>query len=47
MAPQFPLPLDLAPMEARLVDELPEDPGWQFEPNGTGSAASRSAPEMR
>ena len=28
----FPLPLDLPPMEARLVDELPEEPGWQFEP---------------
>ena len=33
---QFPLPLDLPPMEARLVDELPEEPGWQFEPKWDG-----------
>ena len=32
----FPLPLDLPPMEARLVDELPEEPGWQFEPKWDG-----------
>jgi ATP-dependent DNA ligase len=32
----FPLPLDLAPMEARLVDELAEEPGWQFEPKWDG-----------
>src|SRR5438045_9503516 len=33
---EFPLPLDLPPMEARLVDDLPEDPGWQFEPKWDG-----------
>ncbi len=32
----FPLPLDLPPMEARLVDELPEEPGSQFEPKWDG-----------
>jgi ATP-dependent DNA ligase len=32
----FPLPLGLPPMEARLVDELPEEPGWQFEPKWDG-----------
>jgi ATP-dependent DNA ligase len=32
----FPLPLDLPPMEARLVDELPEEAGWQFEPKWDG-----------
>jgi ATP-dependent DNA ligase len=32
----FPLPLDLPPMEARLVDELPAEPGWQFEPKWDG-----------
>ena len=32
----FPLPLDLPPMEARLVDKLPEGPGWQFEPKWDG-----------
>jgi ATP-dependent DNA ligase len=32
----FPLPSDLPPMEARLVDDLPEGPGWQFEPKWDG-----------
>lgn len=32
----LPVPLDLSPMEARLVDELPRDPGWQFEPKWDG-----------
>lgn len=32
----FPLPLDLLPMEARLVDDLPVGPGWQFEPKWDG-----------
>jgi len=27
---EFPLPLDLPPMEARLVEDLPEGPSWQF-----------------
>ncbi|MGH6735644.1 MAG: ATP-dependent DNA ligase [Methyloceanibacter sp.] len=30
------LPLDLEPMEAKLVTELPEDPGWQYEPKWDG-----------
>jgi ATP-dependent DNA ligase len=29
-------PLDLPPMEARLVDDLPAEPGWQFEPKWDG-----------
>jgi ATP-dependent DNA ligase len=32
----FPLPLDTAPMEARLVAALPDGPGWQFEPKWVG-----------
>lgn len=32
----FPLPLDLAPMEAKLVEALPEGPGWRFEPKWDG-----------
>jgi len=35
----FALPVDLPPMEAHLVEELPEEPGWQFEPKWDGSAA--------
>ena len=30
------VPSDLAPMEARLVDALPRDGGWQFEPKWDG-----------
>jgi ATP-dependent DNA ligase len=30
------VPRDIAPMEARLVDALPTDPGWQFEPKWDG-----------
>jgi ATP-dependent DNA ligase len=30
------IPLDLKPMEAKLVNELPRDPGWQFEPKWDG-----------
>ncbi len=30
------IPLTLAPMEARLVDDLPKDRGWQFEPKWDG-----------
>ena len=33
---EFLLPLDLPPMEARLAEDLPEDPGWQFEPKWDG-----------
>jgi len=32
----LPVPLDLEPMEARLVEDLPEDEGWQFEPKWDG-----------
>jgi ATP-dependent DNA ligase len=32
----FPLSLDTAPMEARLVEHLPEESGWQFEPKWDG-----------
>ena len=35
-APGFLLPLDMPPMEARLVDDLPEESGWQFEPKWDG-----------
>ncbi|MGE5565867.1 MAG: ATP-dependent DNA ligase [Parcubacteria group bacterium] len=34
--PTFPLPLDTAPMEAKLVEALPDEPGWQFEPKWDG-----------
>jgi ATP-dependent DNA ligase len=30
------IPLDLSPMEAKLVTELPTDSGWQFEPKWDG-----------
>jgi ATP-dependent DNA ligase len=30
------VPLDLEPMEAKLVGELPHDGGWQFEPKWDG-----------
>src|ERR1700736_1059447 len=33
---EFPLPVDLPPMEAQLVEELPEEPGWQYEPKWDG-----------
>jgi ATP-dependent DNA ligase len=32
----FALPLSTAPMEARLVEALPDDEGWQFEPKWDG-----------
>jgi ATP-dependent DNA ligase len=32
----LPLPLDFAPMEAKLVADLPADPGWRFEPKWDG-----------
>lgn len=32
----LPVPLDTAPMEARLVDALPDEPGWRFEPKWDG-----------
>jgi len=33
---RMPLPLTTQPMEARLVDSLPADGGWQFEPKWDG-----------
>src|SRR5688572_5934182 len=32
----FPLPTDLAPMEATSVDEIPEGDVWQYEPKWDG-----------
>jgi ATP-dependent DNA ligase len=32
----LPVPLDLATMEAKLVDEIPREPGWRFEPKWDG-----------
>ena len=33
----FALPLDIRPMEAKLLEGLPDDPGlWQFEPKWDG-----------
>jgi ATP-dependent DNA ligase len=32
----LPLPLDYPPMEAKLVDALPEGPQWQYEPKWDG-----------
>lgn len=32
----LPVPLDLPPMEAKLVELVPEDPGWWFEPKWDG-----------
>jgi ATP-dependent DNA ligase len=32
----LPVPLDLSPMEAKLVDEVPREPGWWFEPKWDG-----------
>src|SRR5437660_12840752 len=32
----LPLPKPFAPMEARLVNEMPEGDGWQYEPKWDG-----------
>ncbi|CAN7412267.1 ATP-dependent DNA ligase [Phenylobacterium sp. LjRoot225] len=32
----LPVPLDLSAMEAKLVDEIPQEPGWRFEPKWDG-----------
>src|SRR3954465_7066734 len=32
----LPVPLNTPPMEAKLVGELPQGPGWQFEPKWDG-----------
>src|SRR5438067_11649151 len=34
--PGLPLPLDFAPMEAKLTRTLPADGGWRFEPKWDG-----------
>jgi ATP-dependent DNA ligase len=36
MLSDLPVPLDLAPMEAKLVEEIPREPGWRFEPKWDG-----------
>ena len=36
MLSDLPVPLDLAPMETKLVDEVPRDAGWRFEPKWDG-----------
>ena len=36
MLNDLPVPLDLSPMEAKLVDNVPADPGWRFEPKWDG-----------
>jgi ATP-dependent DNA ligase len=33
---RFSVPLDTAPMEAKSVDRLPDDPGWQYEAKWDG-----------
>ena len=30
------VPVGIEPVEAKLVSELPEEPGWQFEPKWDG-----------
>lgn len=42
------VPLGTEPMEAKLVDELPSEPGWQFEPKWDGfrCLAFRSGSEV-
>ncbi len=44
----LPVPLGLPPMEAKLVPELPNEPGWQFEPKWDGfrCLAFRAGPEV-
>lgn len=32
----LPVPIDLAPMEAKLVEEMPMEAGWRFEPKWDG-----------
>jgi len=32
----LPIPIDFAPMEAKLTEDLPTDPGWRFEPKWDG-----------
>ena len=44
----LPIPTSFAPMEAKLVDALPEDEGWRFEPKWDGfrCLAFRSGSEV-
>ncbi|HEY8617124.1 ATP-dependent DNA ligase [Phenylobacterium sp.] len=44
----LPVPLDLATMEAKLVDEIPREAGWRFEPKWDGfrCLAFRSGDEV-
>ena len=44
----LPVPPGTPPMEARLVDALPGDPGWQFEPKWDGfrCLAYRAGPQV-
>lgn len=48
MPSDLPIPLDLAPMEAKLVETLPTDAGWRFEPkfDGFRCLAFRSGDEV-
>jgi len=48
MLADLPVPLDLAPMEAKLVDTVPAEPGWRFEPKWDGfrCLAYRSGDEV-
>jgi hypothetical protein len=43
------IPLDTAPMEAKLVDSLPTGEGWQFEPkmHRLDAQASTSSAHLR
>ena len=36
LASRLPVDLGLEPMEAKLVADLPDGPGWQFEPKWDG-----------
>ena len=36
LASRLPVDLDVAPMEAKPVTDLPDGPGWQFEPKWDG-----------
>lgn len=44
----LPIPLGTPPMEAKLVDTLPDEEGWQFEPKWDGfrCLAYRAGPEV-
>lgn len=48
MLSDLPIPLDLATMEAKLVDEIPKEAGWRFEPKWDGfrCLAYRSGDEV-